>query len=792
MSGKGGQAKVYFVLYLAIVVELLIIIVERDEAEEHLHKRNNETMRIVESILSQLYSGSGSEGINTKPQDEITLPAEADMAAVREIFGQELKTWRQYQIDVGVTDVTPAIKRREGESAKEYEERIARMLSLANVEDLEYQIFFIPSQGQGVVDTTPAFQSDDYISSHNIDFMQFDNGQSFSGPNGEPWVFVGAYKLTFDQAASHARLDVQALHSTFDFMPLYKPLMRVGNGAAPRGKEDSVFYYCDERTREAAQVSKHAQKRSFIVNFEPPDRTRAGIYKLRFASRTNRILGVSNVEEGQRATSDEDAKVNIGTVQLAVKDLKKVGLELRRRHRELDRLPALDELAATRGGSADISKKMQEFSALVDEAVQTALDDPTATEELIGMLRLYEYIARLVTPGQSVNFDQNRSNFDINIRVQTAKPSTARPYAVMLAENRCFTNARHVFEVEAGPYKGNNVVSGRIIGPTSADIVFTQEGGTPERDKSYKLRGVVSRELPAGQYIIEVTHRIADKAEITTDTLYVYEAGIRDESRTQTRFANRMVYGSRVAFDFIPNSGNDITASQFKTIFTFDGGHRKEVQGYKVTRDAGIEAIAAFNRGAVNLVWIQPITYQEFLLFRTEAEIRLDEPAVMPDFITTYSGNVNRIKVELRGVTIFPPNTGLEDRNARVSLSEPVLREISGEINGYTVTRQPEIAGGDAESGYIIEFELSRNSGSTVRTVEGTLSLPIAVTARHPTNGKTSRGDGELLINISHTPSTGGAAGARPQQPTGGGGARQQPQQPQQPQRQTPQRPPSR
>jgi hypothetical protein len=36
MSKGGGAGKVYFVLYLAVVLELLIIIVERDEAEEHL------------------------------------------------------------------------------------------------------------------------------------------------------------------------------------------------------------------------------------------------------------------------------------------------------------------------------------------------------------------------------------------------------------------------------------------------------------------------------------------------------------------------------------------------------------------------------------------------------------------------------------------------------------------------------------------------------------------------------------------------------------------------------------
>jgi hypothetical protein len=79
--------------------------------------------------------------------------------------------------------VTLAIKRKEGETAKDYEERIGNMLSLANVEDLEYQVFFSPSQS---VDTIPAFQSDDYMAQHNINFMNFENGQSFPGPDGEP------------------------------------------------------------------------------------------------------------------------------------------------------------------------------------------------------------------------------------------------------------------------------------------------------------------------------------------------------------------------------------------------------------------------------------------------------------------------------------------------------------------------------------------------------------------------------------------------------------------------------
>ena len=79
--------------------------------------------------------------------------------------------------------MTLTIKRKEGESSKDYEERIVNMLSLANVEDLEYQVFFNPSES---VDTVPGFQPDEFIAQNNINFMDFESGQNFPGPNGEP------------------------------------------------------------------------------------------------------------------------------------------------------------------------------------------------------------------------------------------------------------------------------------------------------------------------------------------------------------------------------------------------------------------------------------------------------------------------------------------------------------------------------------------------------------------------------------------------------------------------------
>ncbi len=61
MSKGGGAGKVYFILYLAVLLELLIIIVERDDAEDALKKEKEELLRktkriqlIAETIINSL------------------------------------------------------------------------------------------------------------------------------------------------------------------------------------------------------------------------------------------------------------------------------------------------------------------------------------------------------------------------------------------------------------------------------------------------------------------------------------------------------------------------------------------------------------------------------------------------------------------------------------------------------------------------------------------------------------------------------------------------------------------
>ena len=247
--------------------------------------------------------------------------------------------------------------------------------------------------------------------------------------------------------------------------------------------------------------------------------------------------------------------------------------------------------------------------------------------------------------------------------------------------------------------------------------------------------------------------------------------GIVDEKKTSDRLSRRATYGSKIALDMLPNSRNDIPANQFKTYVTFDNGETKTIPGYKITRDNNIECMADNKKVNVKLVWVQPYSDKEVELFSSDADIKLEEPAVLAfDLSPKYTQSGNKIKIEISGVSVLGPGTGLADKNAKCTMGDPTFRDANCDVNGYSVTRQPEIVGGDAENGYVIEMEITKNSGANVKTAEGMITIPISVTAKHPTNGKTSRVDSEVMFSVDYTPSaaktTGGGGAAKPNQST--------------------------
>ena len=77
MSKGGGAGKVYFILYLAVLLELLIIIVERDDAEDELRKeklaleqKRKQIQLIAETILNSL-RGSVTSVSSTSDQSMV-------------------------------------------------------------------------------------------------------------------------------------------------------------------------------------------------------------------------------------------------------------------------------------------------------------------------------------------------------------------------------------------------------------------------------------------------------------------------------------------------------------------------------------------------------------------------------------------------------------------------------------------------------------------------------------------------------------------------------------------------
>src|SRR5438477_10708965 len=98
MSKGGGAGKVYFILYLAVLLELLIIIVERDDAEEALKREKLELERkskriqlIAETIINALRGSATS------------LSSTSDQAMT---LGDPKEPEREFSVKVRISDPT--------------------------------------------------------------------------------------------------------------------------------------------------------------------------------------------------------------------------------------------------------------------------------------------------------------------------------------------------------------------------------------------------------------------------------------------------------------------------------------------------------------------------------------------------------------------------------------------------------------------------------------------------------------------------------------------------------------
>lgn len=750
MSKGGGAGKVYFVLYLAVVLELLIIIVERDEAEENLHKKQKETMQIVESILSQLQAGSGSEGINTKPQDEITMIAPG--LNPKDILGTDLKTDRQYLVEVGVTDISEELTKREGESQLEFTKRIKKLVELGNVEELEYQIFYSSSQD---VFNAPMFLSDEEIRKQKLDFTTFSAGQTVQGPNGEAWEFVGLKKLTLDQEKTFNKIDINnvQLEST---APIYNKSVNIGPSLVPaKVTEDSAFYYSIDKTR----LDRGLKKRTFMVNFEPP--RKAGWYKLRFASQTNRILGVRKDQKMEELNAE--AKVNIGTVQLTVGDLQKVRKELVARL-EKYQLPSEDVLTK--------EKDIDKFEQMLKDAAKMAHKEENA-REIVGKIQLYGYIVKLLTPGQSVNFDQNKGSIEFNVHVNTPEPPQSSPELV-LPVVRSFDKLAPVFQFTMSPYQGpgQNKIGGIVKdrdGKTVAVVGCSPapNAGTPTQGGKVEYIGTIDKSLPPGKYTIAITHGLFSKSTVRETELAVYETKLTQESEDyiKRRF-ERAYYGSYHLGNqsVVPLSGGSIRPEEFRIYLkTDDQTQVAPIEGLSIPPNYTFLS-AKSNKVSLKVTWKQPVSGKEVdLLPEMSADVKLRPPAInIANKTEERSQTGTKVKMTIKNIMIQTPEL---DQNTKATVTLKADRPSVEGIDNNMVSIDMQQPRKVSEGVWEIELEANFKFPADKSKLSGNLIIPLTAVA----NAKDKNSNMKSTLTTELYGVKEGRGGNRTGAPSGGG-----------------------
>ncbi len=591
---KGGAGKVYFVLYLAVILELLIIIVERDEAEEHLIAKQKESMRIVESILSQLQVGAGSEGINTRPQDQITIPPPG--VNVKEAIGADIKPERKYLVEVGITDVVSSLKMQESEEPEDYEERMRRFLKLSNVSDLRYDVFYSNDQSsESVPQDSTAWQLKATATLDlKINEMEKKLKEAFSQFRSEPAKFNARMQELLKQA-----------EYTVPQSTPFKP---------GRSTEPELYYSLDETNKLGTEISR--KKRCFVVNFEPRE---AGWYKLRFSSRTNQILGVSIKEGAENIDIDPEEKVNIGTVQLKVKDLLKVREELLRNTEGLP--PA--EMVKT-----DFAKFEQTINDLKNET-----DDlPTKAR-----IQLYGAIVKLTTPGIKAEntFDRNMGQMEFNIRVLKPTPQITDPKIANLETVvRVFDKlTKLVLPMEVTPANGKTEFAQQ---PGSASVV--ESGATASSSGSGSTRWVAKNlEIPiAGSlaprdepYVYELVQSNGPKrSEPALCSVYVYPSGITNEDEVKSYM--EVSWGDPIELVVVPSSGSSIKSSEF--IMQFDMGAGTQIAPLRklnVQLSDNVVVPPGATNVKLNVAWKDPRSGEVVPIWSGTGEVGLKKPVIV-------------------------------------------------------------------------------------------------------------------------------------------------------------------
>ncbi len=739
---KGGAGKVYFVLYLAVILELLIIIVERDEAEEHLMRKQKESMKIVQSILAQLQTGAGTEGLSTRPQDQIVLkdPSWANNPGM-----DLIKEERQYPVDVGVTDVMNDISKvvKDDRLDPDQKEKRLRDFALAsNVRELFYQVWYI-SEKENLPPTFPSDAEIDQI------MRRPDRGIGFVSTEG--WTLKGYKGLVLDTtwAPVIPTDDANKAREWFrnpNQIPPYKALPSVGAIDQFWPKVDSLFVYDHALTmRSGTNAGQSLKARIFLASFKPPSGIE-GTYKLHFYSRTNKILGIKPAASSQSVEASDDEKVNIGTVQLTVKDLRNVQKEL---ERELD--PVVGELT----DKLNAGMKPAEYREAIKKRVQ-ALQAEDKSDQA-SAAQLYGYIQMILKPGAYEEIEGNRASMGFPVKVVRPNIPTAEPkIADLKSVVRVFSKlSKLTLPFQVSPATGTTELTKK---PGNASISGSSasasaSGGVQWVSKNLEIPIDGNLSPQDEPYVFELTQRTPGKtSETVACSVYVYNSKLTNESEVIS--ALEASWGDALELVATTASGSTIKPDEFIMQFGMGGGSQvAPLRKLSVGPSDNIIVPAGTDKVSLSVAWKDPQSGEVVELFNGSGEVGLKKPTIITNDLKVDPIFDNQsAEFKVTGILVRAPKIGADESaeigEVDVTVQSSSVRDLKSNTNyKVIVVGKPRKTGGQT---YEVTLKLQGGKMPLPKgQVKGNATLSISATAR--AQGATSKPRQKLQpISISN------------------------------------------
>ncbi|HCN04231.1 MAG TPA: hypothetical protein DIS79_01310 [Bacteroidetes bacterium] len=653
---KGGAGKVYFVLYLAVILELLIIIVERDEAEEHLIRKQKEAEEIVEAVMAQLNTGSGSSGVNALPQDEITLLDPRTIQGVAE--KDKPKDERTYQIRVSTVRVKDILGDALPDEAVAKERRIEEIIRLFNVSNLT------------LIDS---LNSTSLVENLTLDL-------------NKEWLKNKTKEIMGKLGGKNTITDIPEYKDGLSFLRTIVP--------------DSMDYTSNStmltfRFSPHLTLSDKSQFENGIKVFEYTfKQTNPGLFKVMLQSKTNNIIGVSGL--GKEGEGSENDVVSIGTIQLTRKQLAKVAKRLR------STLGSTVETICDKFATTSEYKYVQ-FSKDLEEAIEKINHEDIGLPSKSDKIRRGELLKNITVllHGDANQMEQNNPVFQFEINVKKPNIATADPcIADLVKAQRVLSGIKKVV-IPLTVNNFRNETPQVSITPSDATVRVvplgsgTSSGSLRNQPFEIHIEGVRTGDARK-DYTVKITNlKMCDDTEPSA-VVSVFPADLKNKSSIESVMDKRVMIGKPVRLPIEPSSGGDIQSNQFVLSYTLDG-QKTEIPGttpLQITVPCVPKSMSSLN---VEVKWVyRPLGSQyteEVVLFqKSVASAKQSSPEILMTG-TTELFDAKALKFTLSGIEVIPPrvdcNVTAQERDVKVDakLDKP-------SVGKFTVFATTEPEGG--------------------------------------------------------------------------------------------------